>query len=139
MKPPKVVFDTNILISAIVYGGNPKVCLGLAREGKIKLITSKSILLELIEKLQTKIGMSQVGIKRTIISIKLISDIVDTQETVSIIKKDESDNRILEVAKASGADYIITGDKKHILPLKKYGKTHILTAAEFIKTVDFGD
>ena len=50
----KVVFDTNIFISAIIFGGNPRQCLELSRKKKIQLQTSRAILLELAEKLREK-------------------------------------------------------------------------------------
>jgi len=136
MKILKVVFDTNILISAIVYGGKPDICLQMAREGKLQLITSNTILLELSEKLYSKIGMSDEGLNRVLIGIKRISDIVEPREILSVIKEDRSDNKILEAATEGNADYIISGDKKHILPLKRFRKTNIVTAADFIKLID---
>lgn len=133
MRPPKVVFDTNIFISAIVFGGNPETCLELAREGKMKLATSKAILLELAKKLSYKFGMRQASIKKIIEGISKFTEIVKPASRVDLIKRDPSDNKILEVAREIKADYIISGDKKHILALKKFEDTKIITAADFIK------
>lgn len=135
MNPPKVVFDTNIFISAILFGGKPEECLWLARDGKIRLITSKAILLELAEKLHHKFGMSSEGIEKTIGGISKFAEIVGPSEALSVIKKDEDDNRVLEAAKESQADFIISGDRRHILSLKKFEESKIVSAAEFLKLI----
>ncbi|OGM28512.1 putative toxin-antitoxin system toxin component, PIN family [Candidatus Woesebacteria bacterium RIFCSPLOWO2_01_FULL_39_61] len=135
----KVVFDTNILISAIVYGGTPRYCLDIAREGKIKFYTSRILLLELATKLQKKFEWEDYKIETTIRGISKYARIVEPSESIDVISKDEKDNRILEVASEVDADFIVSGDKKHILPLEKFGNTIILSAAEFIKLIDTKD
>src|SRR3990172_4197733 len=103
MKKIKVVFDTNILISAIVYGGTPRYCLDIAREGK------------------KKFEWEDYKIETTIRGISKYARIVEPSESIDVISKDEKDNRILEVASEVDADFIVSGDKKHILPLEKFG------------------
>lgn len=51
---------------------------------------------------------------------------------VHLIRAKKDDNRILECAMSAKADYLITGDKKHILPLGEVGKTRIISPAEFL-------
>lgn len=51
---------------------------------------------------------------------------------VHLVRAKKDDNRILECAISAKADYLITGDKKHILPLRKVGKTMIVSPAEFL-------
>lgn len=133
MKTPKVVLDTNIFVSGIIYGGTPRVCIDLAREGKIQLFTSNALLLELARILNEKFEWSEWKIRDTISGLSKFIEIVSTSQIVSLINKDESDNRILEVAKEVDADYIVTGDKRHILPLRKFGKTKILGASDFVQ------
>lgn len=130
---PKVVFDTNIYISAIVFGGNPRVCLEMVRAGEIRLFTSKVLLLELAKKLRSKFNYSETEIKEIIVGISKFAKIVEAKIKVVLIKKDPPDNRVLEVAKEVKGDFIISGDKKHILPLKKFEGIKIISAADFIK------
>lgn len=131
----KVVFDTNIFISAIIFGGNPRMCLEFARLGEIKLYTSRTILFELAFKLQHKFRWSNEDIHEVVSGIGKFAEVIIPKETVHLITSDSSDNHVLEVAQEIEADYIITGDKKHILPLKKIGSTKIITAAEFLKGI----
>ncbi len=132
-RKPKAVFDTNIFISAIIFGGNPRTCLELARSGEIELFISRSLLLELAKKLRDKFEWNESEIKEVIIEISEFAEIVEPQIKINLIKKDISDNRVLEVAREAKAEFIISGDRKHILPLKKFEKTKILSAAEFLK------
>jgi putative PIN family toxin of toxin-antitoxin system len=133
MPPKKVVFDTNIFISAIVFGGNPRACLEMARGGKIRLFTSRSLLLELVKNLRDKFEWTEPEVKEVILGISKFTEIIEPKIKVDLIKKDPTDNRVLEVARETKADFIISGDKRHILPLKKFEKTKIISAADFLK------
>jgi predicted nucleic acid-binding protein len=52
---------------------------------------------------------------------------------VSVIKEKDEDNRILECVAEGGVQYLISGDRKHLLPLKEYQRTKILSPSEFLK------
>lgn len=133
MKPkPIVVFDTNIYISAIIFGGNPRHCLELAREGEVALFTGKSILLEISQKLRRKFSWKEADIREVIEGLLLFTKIVSPPKEINLIKKDPSDNRILEVAEEAKADFIVSGDKKHLLSLKKFRGIPILSSKEFL-------
>ena len=129
----KVVFDTNIFISAIIFGGNPRQCLELAREDKIRLFISKPILFELAKKLKMKFLWQDLDIKEVIIGISEFAQIVVPTVKINLIKQDLPDNRILECAKEAQVDYIISGDKKHLLSLKFFESIPIISASEFLK------
>jgi uncharacterized protein len=47
------------------------------------------------------------------------------------LEADPKDGYLLSLSQLAKADYLITGDKKHLLPLKTFGKTKIVTPAEF--------
>lgn len=131
--PPKVVFDTNIYISAILFGGTPRMCLEMARFEIIKLYISKRILLELTQKLSDKFNWSEENIKDVVVGIVKFSRIISPNEPVSRIKKDPSDNEILAVALEVKADVIVSGDRKHLLSIRQFRGIPIITAAECIK------
>lgn len=50
-----------------------------------------------------------------------------------MVAQDESDNRILECAVAAEADYIVTGDLRHLRPLDEYRGIKIRTPVEFLR------
>src|SRR3989338_4902013 len=127
---PKVVFDTNVYISAfLTKGGKAEAAYFLALQGKIKLYTSVSILTETAIKLRTKFLWDDEAIKSSIKHISRVAKAVKPVAKLNILA-DEPDNRILECA-GHKADYIVTGDK-HILGLKKFEDAKIVTLAEFL-------
>ncbi len=133
MRPkPKVIFDTNIFVSAILFGGNPRTCLELARGGQIALFTSRALLLELSQKLKDKFRWSQDDIVEIIEGIGKFAKIVEPKQAINIIKKDPVDNRVLECALEAKANYIISGDKKHLLSIRKFENIPIISAKEFL-------
>ena len=128
----KVVFDTNIYISAILFGGNPRQILELARKKEIKLFVSKSILLEIALKLRVKFDWEEYEIQEVIKGISKFAKVVSPKKKIKLIKDDKDDNAILECALEGEVEMIITGDKKHILPLGKFKDIFILSANQFL-------
>ncbi len=128
----KIVPDTNIFISSIFWElGNPHKVIKLALDGKIKIYTSIEILQEL-EKILKRDFNEPVNIVNEQIGLILeISEIVEPAEKLNIIKEDPEDNKILECAISSKADYIITGDK-HLLDMKEFCGVKIVNAKQFL-------
>ena len=131
----KVVIDTNVLVSATLFGGNPEKVLDLVEERKIKIFISKEILEEFKRVLQRKFGFSSDMAEVTASAIKEISTLVTPTQRLNVIKKKEADNKVLECAVGGKAQYIISGDKRHLLPLKEYQGIKILSPAEFLEIV----
>lgn len=128
----KVVFDTNVYISAIIFGGNPRQCLEIARSREIELFSSKPILLELSQKLQTKFKWERYEVEEVIKGLVSFVKLVEPKIKVNLIKE-KADNRILEAAFEVKANYIISGDKKHLLSLKKFKNIPIISSKEFLE------
>ena len=129
----RVVFDSNIYLYAIIFGGNPKACLEMARKNEVQLFVSKAILLEIARKLKEKFRWKISDVEDVIVGISKIARVMDPPKKITLIKADVSDNRVLEVAEESDAIFIVSGDKRHLLSLKKYGKTKIISASDFLK------
>ena len=128
----KVVFDTNIFISAILTPGNPRKLIDLARERKIMLFTSEFIIWEIERILRTKLNMETPQILVILNSVREISLFVSPVVVISAIERDKSDNRILECAVEAKAEYIVSGDE-HLLSLGRYGEISIVNASQFLK------
>lgn len=131
---PKVIIDTNVLISAIGFGGRPRVVLLLAIEGKIKGITSRVLLAELHEVISKK--FPKLGSQLLIIEEQIKEKFIIVQPKKSInLARDEDDNRVLEAALEGGCDYIISGDED-LLNLGKFKNIKINTPDEFLKEIE---
>jgi putative PIN family toxin of toxin-antitoxin system len=131
----KVVFDTNVYISALTspYSKAEDAYL-LAVRGKIELYTSVSILAELAKKLREKFQWDDREITNVLKHISKVAKVIKPDITITLLH-DETDNRILECAKASNADLIVTGDK-HLLSLKEFSGIGITRIAAFLYTLE---
>jgi len=128
----KVVLDTNIYISAILFGGKPELLIRLARERAFNIFISDKIINELNRIFKNKFGWNNEQIYFLNESLNKITHFVVPTEKVNIIKAHQADNFILECAIEANADYIISGDKHHILPLTKYQGIKILSVSQFL-------
>jgi len=129
----RVVLDTNIYISAILFGGNCEEIIKLAQQGAFEIVISRAIISEMEGVLKDKFRWSRQQISDTISFIKEIAAIVNPHITIDAVINDPSDNKIIECAVASQAAFIVTGDKKHLLSLKKYKGIRIIDSAEFLR------
>ncbi len=132
-KPAKVVIDTNVFISGLCFAGRPAEILELLDKGEIEVCVSPFILAELARILTEKFEWDEEMVARAIGFIKAKASVIQPQIRLSVIKGKEDDNRILECGLAGEVQYIISGDKRHILPLKQYSGIKILPPAEFLR------
>jgi len=128
----KVVLDTNVLISAIMFGGKSRDILEMGISGKIKIAVSQDILKELTEVLVDKKFRAPVSfIQKVIHELSEIAELVIVTGKINVIKNDPDDNRILECAVSAKADFIVSGDSD-ILILKRFRKIKILSPSDFL-------
>lgn len=132
---PIVVFDTNVLLSGLGWRGSPYRCLELARTGQIKAITCQELLDELLEKLKQKLNFTDSQITDTLFDLLSFLQVVKISNTLNVIITDPDDNMVLECAVMGHANYIVTGDKKHLLPLKNYQGIEIVNATDFLSLI----
>lgn len=131
---PKVVFDTNIYISAfLTRGGRAEEAFLQAVEGRIELFTSAPILREMATKLREKFLWDDEHIEAALRHIGRVASVVRPRKNLRILT-DDPDNRILECAAHAGADLVVTGDR-HLLDLKVHGSIKIITLAEFLGAI----
>jgi len=132
MPKTKAVLDTNILISGILFGGNPRQIFELVIQGKIDAYISPVIFTEFKELLiRPKFGITHEKCFLISKEIENLFCFVFSQVRVDLIKDDPDDNIILECALAADCEYIITGDS-HLLTLKLFDKIKIVSPAMFI-------
>ena len=127
-----VVFDTNIYISGIILSGKITKIVDLAKQRIFLLYISSDIYHELIEVSVKKFGFSIYDQQLLISRVKAITILVEPTTNPHIIPNNHPDNRILSTCESCQADYLVTGDKKHLLPLKKFGRTQIITPQKFL-------
>ena len=129
----RVVFDTNVFISAFISpGSKAEEAYLLAIEGKVELYISIAILTETAGKLRGKFLWDDEKITAAIKHISRSAKIIRPKIKLQMLA-DMPDNRILECAKEAEAHLIVTGDK-HLLGLKEFEGIGITRIAGFLYT-----
>ena len=130
--PYVAVFDTNILISALLStNSKPFRCLALAKLGQIESVTCQEILDEFTEKLLTKFKFSEEMAQAAAAEVLVFSRLVEISGALKVVSDDPDDDMVIECAVVGNATHIVTGDK-HLLALDSYQSIAIEKAAEFI-------
>ena len=127
----KVVADTNILVSAIIFGGNPQAVLDLAQDGQIELFVSDAILAETTRILRDKFHRTPEELRSDVLALEALTTRVQPAESLNVLEADPTDDRILECAVAAGAERIVSGDR-HLLSLGEFRAIKIVRVADFI-------
>jgi putative PIN family toxin of toxin-antitoxin system len=131
MKKPRIVVDTNVWVSSF-FGGYPKAVLMGLEKNWYELLISKEIVYE-FERVLKSVLKKDPAVDELIAYLCEKAIMVNPDIKISIIQDDLTDNKFLECAVAGKADYIISGDKKHVLPLGEYAGIPILNPKSFIE------
>ncbi len=127
----RVVFDTNILVSALVFpGGQGEAALWRIIEQTDQLVLSRPIIDELLDVLARKFARDAEELAHVAVFVTELALIVAPRRRLRVVK-DDPDNRILECAVTGRAQIIVTGDKA-LLALKIYEKIRILSLREYL-------
>jgi len=129
---PKIVIDTNVFISAVLFRGPTSRLVSLWQKDAVSVLMSSAVLKEYAKALAyPKFKLSKTEI-RGIVEQELLPYVypVKVKRSLHIITEDPSDNKFLELAETGKADYILSGDK-HLLDLKDFHGIKIITPAEF--------
>ena len=125
-----IVIDTNILVSAVFFGGFPGRIVKAVTEGKLDTFVSKLISEEYREIVE---GFKEKNSGK--FNDKLFENFLKTAKSVKPRKKiqicrDPDDDKFIECAVCAKALYIVSGDKD-LLVLERYGDVEIITAKDF--------
>ena len=127
----KVVFDTNVLVSALVFpGGRAEAALLRIVEERDQLLLSKPILDELLGVLARKFSRDAEELARTAVLLSDLAIAVKPRQRLRVVK-DEPDNRVLECALAGRADAIVTGDSG-LLELGEFRGVRVISLREYL-------
>ncbi len=127
----KVVFDTNILVSGLVFpGGRGEAALRRIIEEQDQLVISKPILNELLGILARKFSRDAEELAHVAVFLSGLAVSVRPRRKLQVVK-DEPDNRILECALAGHAEAIVTGDHV-LLSLREYRGVRIISLREYL-------
>lgn len=125
----RIVLDTNIIVSAIIYGGKPRVIHELVLNKTHLGFTSVMLLAELSDVLRKKFRFTKGEIDTILRQLRKHYEVVLPSESIDVLD-DTPDNRVLEAAVEGECEVIITGDKA-LRKLRKFRSAQIVTPDEF--------
>jgi len=127
----RVVLDTNVLISALFWGGAPRRVVDLAAAGHCQAITSPELLAELEAVLAEDFGVPQDKLELVLRDILSYAEVVTAVEEPELPVRDLADVKVIACAIAGRADCIVTGDQD-LLSLPLVGAIRILSVRDFL-------
>jgi len=133
----RVVLDTNVLVSALLFKTTLSKVIDLWQGGAIIPVISKDTFQELRAVLEySKFALSPDEI-RAILEQEILPffEVIDVGEEVKGICNDPADDKFISCALSAFADYIVSGDKTFI-DLKQYKSVKIIKPSEFLKLFD---
>jgi putative PIN family toxin of toxin-antitoxin system len=129
----RVVFDTNIFISAFaIPGGMAERAVLRILEGRDELVISSAIIKEVLSVLSLKFGRDREALSHVAVILSDMGERVEPKQTVRVLK-DGPDNRILECASFGKADIIVTGDKE-MLRLGEFNQVKIVSLRNYLES-----
>ncbi len=136
MKRQRIVLDTSVLISAVLFGGPPRDVLERVINGAVDCSLSFAILDETREVLRRpKFGFSPEQSFQLIEELHAVCDVIDPAASIEAVVADPADNMILECALESKADFVVSGDH-HLLDLGVFRGIQIVTPSDYLKTIE---
>lgn len=128
------VFDTNVVVSACLWRGAPFECLAAWAGGGCRAAISPQLLAEYVEPLEElRLDYPERPLVDWVSSLRDAADLVFPVERATGAVSDPFDEMVLECALAASADVIVTGDKRHLLPLGRFRGITILSPADFLR------
>ena len=133
-EPPRLVLDTNVWISALLWSGPPNDILRIGGSKRVVLVASPSIVEEVREvlarpKFAPRIGALETSVGELVESLVTVVEVIDEPIAEPVITADPDDDRVLACGVAGKARWIVSGDA-HLLALKRHKRIAILAPAQ---------
>ena len=136
---PRVVLDSSILISAFIASHTELMhLLRQPLRSRYQLILSNEILAETAQALLTKESVrryatyADVDVHDYLAWLLSVAELVDDIPELNAVPNDPKDNMVVATAVAGKADYLVTGDGKHLLKEKELLGIPIISARSFL-------
>ena len=138
----RAIVDTNLLVSGLLWRGNPHTLLERVRDGTLTLVSSPTLLAELAEviarpKFDAILIASKTSRERSLAEIHALAEVITPAPLPEPVCRDPDDDEVLALALAAGVDCIVSGDLD-LLDLHPFQNIPILTAAQALQRLSAG-
>jgi uncharacterized protein len=141
-QPLRLVLDTNIVVAGLLWNGPPRRLIELAIEGEaVELFSSPVLLNELshtlgYSKFDKRIEGFGTSIAALVAQYAALVSLVVPASVLRVVAKDADDDHVIAAAVAARAELIVTGDRKHLLPIGSHQGIAIVTAREVVDRIE---
>jgi putative PIN family toxin of toxin-antitoxin system len=137
----RLVLDTNVVVAALLWTGTPRRLLDRVIDEAFTLYSSPALIDELAHTLHYQKFVQRIGRFGTtpvalVAQYSALVTLVFPTQVPRVIEHDIDDDQVLAAAVATHADLIVSGDRKHLLPLGSYDGIAIITPAEALRRID---
>lgn len=131
----RLVLDTNIVASALLWGGRPHLLLQAARARRLQLFTSAPLLADILgrRKFEKKIAAAQLSIDQIVDRYAQLASLVRPLPLVRVVP-DPDDDVVIGTALAATADFIVTGDRR-LLGVAEHAGVRIVGVADGVQAI----
>lgn len=137
------ILDANVLVQALIGSQRAPSAqtLQAVEDYRFRLVASAETLLELADVLELPLlrarhGLTTREVWEFVGILEFYAKPLFEARPVSSAVRDISDRKLLDLANAADADYLVTNDRRHLLPLKQFGRTRIVTPAAFLRHLE---
>jgi uncharacterized protein len=140
-RPTRLVLDTNVVVAGLLWNGPPRRLLELAIEGEAVALFASA---ELLDELARTLGYSKFAgriesfgtdLASLVAQYTAMTSLVVPASVPRVVDKDADDDQVIAAAVAASAELIVTGDRKHLLPIGSHAGIAIVTAREALERI----
>lgn len=142
-QPLRLVLDTNVAVAGLLLNGPPRRLLEAAIAGKVELFSSAVLLDELehtlgYTKFNERIAAFGTSIAGLVAQYTALVSLVVPASVPRVVINDADDDHVIAATVAARAELIVTGDRKHLLPIGSHQGIAIVTTREVVERLDAG-
>lgn len=140
-QPLRLVLDTNVVVAGLLWNGPPRRLLEAAAQGEVELYSSAVLLDELAHtlgysKFDKRIEAFSTSIAALVAQYTALVSLVAPASVPRVVANDADDDHVIAAAVAARAELIVTGDRKHLLPIGSHQGIAIVTAREVVDRLE---
>jgi len=140
----RIVLDTNVVISALLWRGTPyRLLEAIGQRDEVQICSSAALLEELADVLGRPSAAKRLALigktARDVLADYVAAvELVEPLEVPRVVAADADDDQVLAAAVTARADLIVSGDRKHLLPLGRHQGIAIVEAGQALQQLDAG-
>jgi putative PIN family toxin of toxin-antitoxin system len=137
----RLLLDTNVVVAGLLWNGPPRRLIEFAIDGAaVELFSSPALLEELLQtlsypKFAARLELTGASIQSLVENYRDLVSLVVPKTVPRVVLNDADDDHVLAAALAARVEFIVSGDRKHLLPLGSYQGIGIVTVSDIVSRI----